>query len=171
MSDQIVVHHRQGGAVSVEGSEVVVRLGGMAGLFRKKPWAHEYRVPLERATVALEGKFLTVYDGENAVQQVVLPEVGPEVDMLIAAVGQREAAEGAKPMVHVKTYKNVREYEADAHGMIERGWMPVSQSTAQGKVAIGRTAAKAALTGGVGLMIMGRSRTDGQITVTWLLQQ
>ena len=38
----------------------------------------------------------------------------------------------------------------------------------QGKVAIGRTDGKAVLTGGIGLVLMGRSRKHDSITVTWL---
>jgi hypothetical protein len=172
MNQPIQVQHRQGGAVSIEGAEVVVRLSGTGRtrfLGPKEPWEHTYRVPLARAGVAFEeGRFLTVYDGTAAVQQVVV-EPGPALDALMAAVGERpDVGESGSPQVAVKTYRNAGEYERDAPGMASRGWIPAGQSTGQGRVAIGRTAAKAVLTGGIGLVLMGRSRSDAPITVTWV---
>jgi hypothetical protein len=69
--------------------------------------------------------------------------------------------------VKVKSYKNEKEFEHDAEEMIRDGWGLEGQSAKDQKTAIGRTAGKALLTGGIGLLIMGRSKKGDTITVTW----
>jgi hypothetical protein len=74
----------------------------------------------------------------------------------------------AMPQVQVKTYKNADDYERDAPRMAADGWTPQGQTSGTGGVRIGRTVGKAVLTGGIGLVVMGRSRKGDPITVTWV---
>lgn len=85
------------------------------------------------------------------------------------ASGQ-SAAEAAIAMnpVQVKQYKDAQEYERDAAVMGAAGWIPQGQVAQESKVAVGRTLGKAVATGGIGLLLTGRSKKGGGITVTWV---
>ena len=78
------------------------------------------------------------------------------------------AAPKRAPQVKVQTYKSDKEFQKHAEKMLRDGWRIEGQTGHQGKVAIGRTVGKAVLTGGIGLALMGRSRKNDTITVTWL---
>jgi hypothetical protein len=84
----------------------------------------------------------------------------------IAAAGAVTPAR--RSQVKVKSYKNEKEFERDATKMMRDGWEIEAQSSKDRKTAIGRTAGKAVLTGGVGLILMGRSKKGDTITVTWM---
>jgi hypothetical protein len=70
--------------------------------------------------------------------------------------------------VKVKSYKNEREFQHDAEKMIRDGWELEGQSVKNQKTAIARTTGKVLLTGGIGLLITGRSKKGDTITVTWV---
>jgi hypothetical protein len=70
--------------------------------------------------------------------------------------------------VKVKSYKNEKDFEHDAEKMLRDGWELEGQSTKNQKTAIARTTGKVLLTGGIGLLIMGRSKKGDTITVTWV---
>ncbi len=72
------------------------------------------------------------------------------------------------PEIEVKGYKSPKEFESDSKEMIRKGWQPQNQSALAGHVNVGRTLGKVALTGGLGLMLTGASRTKDQMTVTWV---
>jgi hypothetical protein len=72
------------------------------------------------------------------------------------------------PEAKVKSYKNEREYQRDAERMLADGWQIAGQSAKNQKTAIARTAGKFVLTGGLGLVLMGRSKKGETLTVTWL---
>jgi hypothetical protein len=69
--------------------------------------------------------------------------------------------------LEVVTYKNAKEYEKDAKKRLRDGWEVQAQTQKDQKVAIGRTAGKAIMTGGIGLVVMGRSHKGDTLTVTW----
>lgn len=68
---------------------------------------------------------------------------------------------------HVATYKNAQEATNDANSASALGWMPQSTATTDGHLNVGRTATEAVLTGGLTLLL-GASRTNGSITVTYV---
>jgi hypothetical protein len=72
------------------------------------------------------------------------------------------------PAVDIVTYKTPKDYEKDAKKRIAGGWQMQGQSSLNSQVAVGRTVGKAVLTGGVGLLLSGRSKKGGGITVTWI---
>lgn len=74
----------------------------------------------------------------------------------------------ARARVSVKTYASESDLERDAEKMLAAGWTVEGQSSKAGGVAVGRTLGKAALTGGVGLLLTGRSKKGDKITVTWV---
>lgn len=94
-----------------------------------------------------------------------------ELVALVAEAGNLAAAEqsldDAAPNVQVKVYPSAKEFEADSVTMIAAGWRPENQSSMAGHVNAGRTAGKVLLTGGLGLLVGGASRSKDQITVTW----
>jgi|GEM_PF-1054391 hypothetical protein len=69
--------------------------------------------------------------------------------------------------IEVKTYKSPKDFESDSKEMIRKGWQPKNQSALAGHMNVGRTLGKAALTGGLGLVLTGASRNKDQLTVTW----
>ncbi len=77
-------------------------------------------------------------------------------------------AEVALNPVQVKHYKDAKEYERDTQTMSAAGWKPQGQTSEDSKVAAGRTLGKAVATGGIGLLLTGRSKKGGGITVTWV---
>lgn len=75
------------------------------------------------------------------------------------------------PAVQVRTYRNAQEYARDAAAMAEMGYFPRGQIMGDQKVAVGRTLAKGVATGGVGLLLTGRSKKGGEITVTYVREE
>ena len=73
--------------------------------------------------------------------------------------------------IKVKEYKNPKDYEKDAQKMLKDGWTIQDQDQRDGHTNIGRTAAKAVLTGGIGLLIGGRDKSKGKIMVTYLREK
>lgn len=68
----------------------------------------------------------------------------------------------------MKTYKNEREFNHDAEKMQRDGWTLQTTGDKDRHTAIGRTAGKAVLTGGIGLLLSGRSKKGDSITATWV---
>jgi hypothetical protein len=58
-----------------------------------------------------------------------------------------------------KTYKSHKDFERHSKVMARQGWRTVTAatSTQQGGVKVARTAAKTVMTGGLGLLLTGRS--------------
>ncbi len=69
------------------------------------------------------------------------------------------------------TYKNAKDFERDATWMSTVGWVVQGQSQAGDTVKVGGTLMQGALTGGAGLLLMGRSKKSGEIVVTWVKAQ
>ena len=69
--------------------------------------------------------------------------------------------------IKVKSYKNEAEFQGNAERMLAAGWEFEGHSAKAQKTAIGRTAGTVALTGGIGLIFIGRSKKGDTITVTW----
>lgn len=116
---------------------------------------------------------LALSDGSRrGFQKVASPEVvaasleAHGVPTIVEPAGDAITRDG-RPQVQVKTYKNEREFQRDAQRMTVAGWRIEGQSSRNQNTAIGRTAGKAVLTGGVGLILMGRSKKGDTITVTW----
>lgn len=72
------------------------------------------------------------------------------------------------PEIEVRTYKSSKDFASDSKEMIRKGWQPENQSALAGHMNVGRTLGKVALTGGLGLVLTGASRTKDQVTVTWI---
>jgi hypothetical protein len=98
-------------------------------------------------------------------------------DALLAPIGGAERTpqpqlqmepEVASMAVKVKSYKNDKEFEKDAGKMMKDGWRLQAQSGKERHTAIGRTAGKALLTGGVGLLLSGRSKKGDSVTAMWV---
>lgn len=96
-----------------------------------------------------------------------LATAGKALAALVEPHGSLDAYEDSLGVL-VKTYASIEEFQRDAPAMAARGWKPQGEMIQQGKVAVGRTLAKAALTGGIGVALTGRSRKDDKITVTWV---
>jgi hypothetical protein len=174
-----LLHHSTGTA-TVEGGEVVLRFSGITGgLFHKKEqWAKEMRVPLDEAGARIEkekfGKVsLAIY--RNGVIEQTLMDCKPEdmaeilakqinggsVDTPLGWQWVEEAATG-KPELVVKVYKSTKEFQADSKKMIRRGWAPQNQAALDGHV----SSAAGLVLGG--LLLGGASRTNDQLSVTWI---
>ncbi|HEY4869198.1 MAG TPA: hypothetical protein VII79_04245, partial [Candidatus Dormibacteraeota bacterium] len=97
-----------------------------------------------------------------AIQRTVMFQADANAPASSAPTGTRRS------QIKVKSYKNEKEFERDAAKMMKDGWELEGQSEKERKTAIGRTAGKALLTGGVGLILMGRSKKGDTITVTWM---
>lgn len=96
-----------------------------------------------------------------------LASAGNELVALVEPHGSLDAYEDSLGVL-VKTYATTEEFQRDAPAMAARGWRPQGEIAQQGGVAVGRTLAKAALTGGLGVALTGRSRKADKITVTWV---
>jgi hypothetical protein len=70
--------------------------------------------------------------------------------------------------VQMKSYKNEKDFNRDAPKMELAGWSLQTTGDKDRKTAIGRTAGKAVLTGGIGLLIGGRSKKGDTINATWV---
>ncbi len=68
---------------------------------------------------------------------------------------------------YVAEYKDAKAIDRDANRAGPKGWTIVSTTGEDGKVRVMGTMAKGALTGGVGLLLFGRSRKHGKIIVSW----
>jgi len=68
---------------------------------------------------------------------------------------------------YVAEYKDAKAIDADAKKAGPKGWMIVSTTGEDGKVRVVGTLAKGALTGGVGLLMFGRSRKSSKVIVSW----
>lgn len=67
----------------------------------------------------------------------------------------------------IVTYRDAKQYAQQAPKMIRKGWR-ISNTTYEDKhVNVGRTMAKTILTGGLGLMLGGPSRSGGRVIVVW----
>lgn len=123
---------------------------------------------------ALVAQHGSVEEAEASLVAVPPPEVKapsppqPAPASSMPATPVQAAARRRAPQVKVQTYKSDKEFQKHAEKMLRDGWRIEGQTGHQGKVAIGRTVGKAVLTGGIGLALMGRSRKNDTITVTWL---
>jgi general stress protein YciG len=68
----------------------------------------------------------------------------------------------------MKSYKNEKDFNNDAVKMQRGGWQLQATGDKDRKTAIGRTAGKAVLTGGIGLLLGGRSKKGNSVTATWV---
>jgi hypothetical protein len=66
-----------------------------------------------------------------------------------------------------KSYKSAEDYHKDLEYRVSKNWYVIDQTQDGQRVAASRTLAKVALTGGIGLLLTGRSKKGGKITVTW----
>jgi len=68
---------------------------------------------------------------------------------------------------HIATYSNAEEATQEANAASHAGWLPSGTSATDGHINVGRTATEAVLTGGLTLLL-GASRTKGNVTVTYV---
>lgn len=69
---------------------------------------------------------------------------------------------------HVEVYNNEKDFKKEASKAAKEGWQPSQIVTGEGHINRARTVGRAVLTGGLGLMVTGRSRSKGKITVSFL---
>jgi hypothetical protein len=70
--------------------------------------------------------------------------------------------------IKMKSYKNEKEFNRDAPKMERDGWTLQTTGDKDRHTAIGRTLGKTVLTGGIGLLLSGRSKKGDAITATWV---
>lgn len=82
---------------------------------------------------------------------------------------QQATQQATQPQVYAITYRNPRDFLQHSITMAENGWRPRAGSVVQeeGHINWGRTLAKIVLTGGVGLLFGGPSRTPTKVHVVW----
>ena len=68
---------------------------------------------------------------------------------------------------YVAEYKDAKAIDDDAKRAGPKGWMITSTTGHDGKTRVMGTLGKGVLTGGVGLLVFGRSKTKGKTTVSW----
>ncbi len=68
---------------------------------------------------------------------------------------------------YVAEYKDAKAVDDDAKKAGPKGWTIVSTTGEDGKVRVVGTLAKGALTGGIGLLVFGRSRRKAKVIVSW----
>jgi hypothetical protein len=68
---------------------------------------------------------------------------------------------------YVAEYDDAEAIDNEAKRAGKKGWTIADIDTQEGKVRAARTVAKGVLTGGVGLLLFGRSRKKGKTIVTW----
>src|SRR5438105_589531 len=79
-------------------------------------------------------------------------------------------------LTHIATYKTNKEAQKEMEAAAKHGWTPQGTAGKGSHVSIGKTATKAMLTGGLGLLT-GPSHTKGHLTITyartteWLAQR
>jgi hypothetical protein len=88
-----------------------------------------------------------------------------KVESAAAKINGRPWWESDLPQ-YVATYKSVADVNAEIPYAAERGWAIQAVSSTDGHINVGRTAARVAVTGRMGLL-MGASRTSGTTTVIW----
>jgi hypothetical protein len=76
--------------------------------------------------------------------------------------------EDNKKLSNVLTYDSEEQASIDANKAIKRGWMPQSTFAIDNHINVGRTVAKTTLTGGVGLAVLGASRTTGKVSIIYV---
>jgi hypothetical protein len=93
-------------------------------------------------------------------------------DALLAPMGSYpdsgEPQASTTPELKMKSYKNEKEFNQDSVKMVRDGWTLQGSQEKDRHTAVGRTVGKAVLTGGVGLLLTGRSKKGDAITVTWV---
>ena len=75
--------------------------------------------------------------------------------------------DNSKRTTYVAEYKDAKAIDSDAKRAGPKGWTIVSTTGEDGKVRVMGTLAKGALTGGIGLLVFGRSRKQGKVIVSW----
>jgi hypothetical protein len=70
--------------------------------------------------------------------------------------------------VDIVSYKKLADYERDAKKRVKAGWHVETHVEQERRVAKGRTLGRTVMTGGIGLVIGGRSRKGDAITITWV---
>jgi hypothetical protein len=155
------------------------------GLFRKKIGTLQKVFPyadLDVVSVMTEADGITIilHPRGGEAQPCQGCSDSKDVDAFVEAVQQRGVTveRVAAPVpnqiperrneVRVKSYLTERDYQKDARKLIRKGWRIEGQSSKERDTAIGRTFVKTALTGVVGLIVMGRSKKGDTITVTWV---
>jgi hypothetical protein len=73
----------------------------------------------------------------------------------------------SKKTVYVGVYKNEKDMKKEVEQAGQRGWVPQMSTQGNDKTNRGRTAARGLFTGGIGLLLFGRSRKHGKLTVTY----
>jgi hypothetical protein len=92
----------------------------------------------------------------------------PDFDNIAEEIGlQGRWYEDNNKLSNVVTYDNENHASIDANRAAKRGWKVLGSSATDGHFNVGRTLAKTVLTGGVGLMLSGASRTKGKFTITY----
>lgn len=90
----------------------------------------------------------------------------PEFEAMAKELGWHWYDDDGK-LSNVVSYDNEEKASIDANYAAKKGWMPQSTSATEGHVNVGRTVGKTILTGGIGLAVLGESRTKGKVTITY----
>lgn len=166
MSELPVVVRHQTGTVTIEGEDLVIRLTSPGGMLHK-PRPEEVRVPLERASLKIDGADLSIYRDGKIERMVLGCEPPDQLARLAELIPAHEPQpEQSTPEVRVKTYHDAKEYERDAPVMAAAGWMPQGQTASRGKINVGRTVAKGAVL--LPWALLRPSRQGDPVTVTWV---
>lgn len=92
----------------------------------------------------------------------------PEFENMAEEIGlQGRWYEDNKKLSHVVSYDSEEQASIDANRAAKWGWMPQSTSVTDGRVKVGSTVAKTILTGGIGLAVLGESRTPGKVSINY----
>lgn len=75
--------------------------------------------------------------------------------------------EDKKVKQKVVIYKDLKAFESEGKQAEKHGWEVQSASGGRGDVKVMGTLTKTVLTGGLGLLVGGRSRKPDKVTVTW----
>lgn len=75
--------------------------------------------------------------------------------------------EDEKRLTYITTYKKDKDAQREMEAVARHGWAAQGTAATDGHINVGRTMAKTVLTGGIGLMIGGASRSKGKTTITY----
>jgi hypothetical protein len=72
MDDQPLVVRYPHGSITLTEQELVIVVTGTTGGFltKKQTWRHEFRIPRERCSITIDGREVTAYENDVAVQAV-----------------------------------------------------------------------------------------------------
>lgn len=146
----------------------------VVNLFKKPVWSVARStvtgVTQQRGTMAVD---LTIHtmQGMYSAQMVSKPNAEkflalfPEIEGVAAG---KEWYHDPARLTYVATYTKERLMQKEVEEASHCGWIPQGTAGTAGHVNVGRTTGKVVLTGGIGLMFGGASRSKDKITLTFV---